>query len=276
MAEIYMHHNYFTRSWPLDYAFQMAKEYGYDGIEVTLPRDDSETESYVRSAKGSSDKHELPGVSFAAGCNVIMSDKKARRAAAQDLIKKLRLVKRVFGPGHVVNTGVGGLRDGSATADEVHYERAAEAYKQIGEAAAKLGLSIVFEIHMGTLHDTAKSTAKLLDMIGSPVVKANLDFGNMFLTAHAEKKIPEFMPLLKGKIGYFHVKNYYIPFQTQARVLTLLAEGDIDHSYLLQHVYDLAGYRGIITPEHPWPGDGHYSGPRDLAYLREITARIGW
>jgi len=30
------------------------------------------------------------------------------------------------------------------------------------------------------------------------------------------------------------------------------------------------------TPEHPWLGDGHYSAPRDLAYLRQTAERLGW
>lgn len=58
-------------------------------------------------------------------------------------------------------------------------------------------------------------------------------------------------------------------------MLRLLADGDIDHSFLLKHVFE-SGYRGPICPEHPWGGDGHYYAPRDLEYLREITKRLGW
>ena len=273
MAQVYMHCNYFERNWPLEYGFARAKEYGYDGIEARMPSDDSLREG-LKELKGLSEMHEL-GVTVGTGCSVVGSNARQRRKATADMIKRLRATDKVFGEGTIINTSTGGIRDGSATADEVHYERAAEAYRHIAACATELGLQLVFEIHMGTLHDTAHSTAKLLKMIGSPAVKANLDFGNMFLTPHAEQDPREFVPKLKGKIGHLHVKNYHIPTGTQARFLTLLAEGDIDHSLLLKCVKD-AGYKGIICPEHPWPGDGHYSAPRDLQYLRETTARLGW
>jgi len=269
-----MHWNYFSKGWDLDYGFARAREYGYDGIELRMPPDEGLKQA-LADIKALKQKHELRYVVLARGVDVIHDDESVRRKNVAAMKDALNAVYGPFGPGTIVNCSAGGIKDGSAAAQEVHFERAAAGFREIAKVAEDRFLKIVFEIHMGTIHDTAKSTVKFLDMIGSPACSANLDYGNMFLTPHAEKDIPTIAQTLKGRIGYFHLKNYHLPYQTQARFLTLLAEGDIDHSYLIKCIHE-SGYTGLLCPEHPWPGDGHYSALRDLAYLREITRRLGW
>jgi len=277
MADIYMHYNYFRRNWSLEYCFERAAAYGYDGIEVRLPEGDNFARE-LEKIQSLKEKHNLVGLVLAgAGARVAsMDDEQTRKKTVEEAIEKLHIIHRICGSGQIVNGSAGApSRNGSADATEEHFAVAAECYKPIAKTCEELGLEFVFEIHMGTLHDTAATTIKLLDMIGSPAVSANLDYGNMFLTPHAEKDIPQICKMLSGRIGYLHVKNYIIPYQTQARVLRLLADGDIDHTFLLKNIFE-SGYRGAICPEHPWGGDGHYYAPRDLEYLREITESLGW
>ena len=94
-----------------------------------------------------------------------------------------------------INSGVGALMGddpvvtGSAIAGEQHYEWAAEAFRVVAGELASLGMTCSFEIHMHSLHDTAVSTLKLLDMIGRPLVTANIDAGTMLRTPHAEEAL---------------------------------------------------------------------------------------
>lgn len=207
MAQIYMHANYFARNWPMECCFERAAAYGYDGIEVRAPAE-ADFAKALADIQRLREKYRLPGLTLAGGPSVVGLDKTARQKAVADFLPKLRIIRDVCGKGQRINGGVGGpSRDGSAGATEEHFQQAAEAYREIGKACVDLGLQFTFEIHMGTLHDTAASTVKLLDLIGCPAITANLDYGNMFLTRHAEKDIPALCGALKGRIGYFHVKN---------------------------------------------------------------------
>jgi sugar phosphate isomerase/epimerase len=147
----------------------------------------------------------------------------------------------------------------------MHYDRAAEALRHCGKRAQALGIRIVVEVHMNTIHDTIASTAKLLDKVGLDNVLANPVPGNMFSTSTAEKS-PESLDLLEGRIGYVHLKNC-VRHGDVYDYGVHLANGHIDLFRWIDKLYR-AGYSGPVCVEYCGDGDPHPAAEADIHYIR--------
>src|SRR5699024_953698 len=89
---------------------------------------------------------------------------------------------------------------------EEHYHLASEFFKSAGEVAASHDINLCLEMHNCYLHDLAKPTAKLLEMVDKPNVKANFDMGNIYLNNNS-LPIDECFETIGSEIGYVHFKN---------------------------------------------------------------------
>ena len=108
---------------------------------------------------------------------------------------------------------------------------------------------------------------KLLDMIDHPSVVANIDPGNMYAVADAEK-IEDAVQILGPRLGYVHLKNcrtiaggydYSWP----------LDFGDIDYARGMQAIV-ASGYAGDYCIEYCGRGDPGVAAERDARYFRQI------
>lgn len=273
-------HSYTFRTYSLDEAFRSAKRFGWDGVELQpchFDRARIETELPAAIALGRS--HGVPIACVDSGGDVIGDDRKAAEATVAQIERELGIC--AANGIMLINGGVGALRgdnpeygaNGSALATDVHYARAADAYRHLGAVAARLGITIVFEIHMFALHDTIASTARLLDEIGMDNVKANPDPGNMFSTSSAERN-PAALEQLAGRIGYFHFKNCQALPGNQWNYSVRLAEGQIDFYKWTEKLVEL-GFEGPVCVEYCGAGDPHVAAEQDRLYLDKILSWIG-
>jgi len=272
-------HSYTYRTYPLKMALRKSIEYGYDGIELQgVHYDTWNFASGLESAISLAKRYNvtIPVVSF--GTNLIADDANERKKnieAWKEAVPSCRKygVKRI-------NGGVGSLvgddphnygANGSAIAKERHYEMAAEGLCEIAKICEAEEVKITLEIHMNTIHDSALSTLKLLNMVDSPFVLANPDPGNMYATPQAEEAT-EAIKILKGKIGYFHFKNcrkigeiydYSWP----------LANGALDNYKIVKVLYE-TGYGGDMCIEYCGLGDPGIAAKEDIIYLRKLIADV--
>lgn len=265
-------HSYTFRTYPLEFAFRNALRFGWDGIELQpchFDRDDIENELPRCMALGA--KYGVPIVCVDFGGDFINEDAAVVEAAVRRMEKEIEVCGR---HGARLMNGCAGVlvkdktdygKNGSALAEDAHYDRAAEAFRHLGPFAEKRGVRIVFEIHMNTIHDTLASTARLLDKIGCANVMANPDPGNMYSTSTAEHD-PDAMDLLRGRIGYFHLKNCYL-HAGQYSYNVRLADGDININRYIQKLVDF-GYDGLMCVEYCGAGDPHVAAEQDIAYVR--------
>lgn len=277
MMQIVMH-SYTFRTYPLEEALANAKRFGWDGIELQpchFKRDAIATELPAAIELGR--RYGVPILCVDSGGDTVNDDSAVREAAVRQMANEIEVCGR-----HgitLMNGSVGVLRgpskeygaNGSALAKDVHYERAAEAFRYLGGLAAKHGIRIVFEIHMFCLHDTIASCARLLDLIGLDNVLANPDTGNMFSTSTAEKDAAA-LDKLKGRIGYFHFKNCEKIGEVY-NYSVKLADGHIDTAKWLAKLCAL-GYDGPVCVEYCGAGDPHVAAEQDLRYVRETLAWI--
>jgi len=278
-------HSYTFRAYPLERALRKVAQYGWDGLELHLSHFDV---ARLREELGAIIEQaarfgvDISVIDFPG--NFIQDDHDAA-AASLEQVKGMIPVVREFGI-QIMNGGVGSLvgedprnfgANGSALAGEEHYERAAGALRELGKIAEGEGVVITLEIHMNSLHDTAASTLKLLEMVESPAVMANPDPGNMFATPAAEDPAKA-IEMLRGRMGLFHVKNC-VKVGDVFSYSTLLELGNIDFYKVFEQLKG-AEYDGVVSIEYCGEGDPNVAARRDLEYARtilsELQASDGW
>ncbi len=285
MPEIYQH-SFIFRRYSFERAARRAKENGYDGLELFAGhfRLDHLWED-LDDVRRISREVGIPVPAINLHSHVIGEDaeERAQRVAwLNDVIARLpdygyRIMNGfagsiIVGPTEFVKQDWG--KNGSAAATDAHYERAAEAYRVLAKVAERAGLLLTLEVHMNTIHDTAATTKRLLEMIGSPAVRANIDGGNMRGVPHAEPAV-EGVGILGDTIAYAHVKNARrVPFLPVGIDYDWrLHEGDVDY-YAVVAALVHHGFDGPYTIEWSGIGDPNVPAREDLQYLKRILADV--
>ena len=284
---IIMHVNYCEQGQTIPEMCEKAVRWGFDGIEFRRKRSsvDETPEQYVdaiaKSAKETGLKHVLFG---GPGIDLMSDDAAARKAQVEEGLAFYRLAAERLNL-TVCNIMSGSLRNpdrsipnaeqhlhGSGVATEDHYAWAAEGFRELGALAQELGIKLAFETHGGYLHDLPEPTRKLLEMIDSPAVGANLDYGNMAYFPGGPS-LGEAIEMLGDRILMLHLKNS-IPVGNE-RIRIGLGDGVINNREFLL-LMKARGFEGPICIEAPRPGDREWFAQQDLAYARSVLEDIGW
>ena len=146
-----------------------------------------------------------------------------------------------------------------------------EGFQALGKAAGELGFKFAFETHMCYIHDTPEAAKKLVDMIGSPAIGVNLDYGNVIYLGNAPS-LNDTINLLGKALFYVHLKNSIRTSPVAGlRTPTSLAEGEINNRELLKLLKN-SGFSGPVCIEAPRPGDREWFVRSDLAYVGQLMA----
>jgi len=283
VPNLIMHCNYFEGGYPVETTFDKAVEHGYDGVEMRgRPRDEAMSlDDYLNLVESEKRRTGLEVVLALHG-NYMTDDAEARKA---EVAHWSDVLKRGIDMGVTTyNAMCGGIRPedftgyeydkcGSGAATEEHWKWATEAYQQLGAIAEAGGARLAFETHMVALTDTAAPTKKLLDMIDSPAVGANLDMGNIVLHPTGET-LEEALEILAGKIYYTHLKNVYI-VPGGGWICCHISDGVIDN-YKFAEILKRQGYDGPLGLEAPRRGDRNHFAKVDCEYMRSVLADLDW
>ena len=271
-------HSYTYRGYSLERAFIKAKEFGYDGLELsTVHFDFFNLEEEIKGLDDMQKKYELPIITADFPANFITSDESLRESV--DILRQAIPLLKKLGV-RIINGSVGPLagkepsdfsQGGSAIATEEHYERAIKGLKELVPILEENNLLLTLEIHMNTLHDTASSAKRIIDGVNSPLVLANLDLGNMYATPHAEEPLKA-IEILGDGLGYIHLKNCR-KIADRYDYTWALEDGDIDYFRALSFVHQ-RGYKGDICIEYCGLGDPTPRAKKDILYLKEILNEL--
>ena len=280
MPRIYLNtFNY--RKYSLERAMRRAREYGYDGVEIWSGHFKLETvEETLREAQRLGRVIGVGAPVLNLSGNVIGDDADERQTRVRRLVEVIERCPE-YGV-ELINGYAGSLivdrkdwsKNGSAASTEEHYARAIEAYRVLGPAAERAGVTLTLEVHMNTIHDTAASTVRLLDAIGSPAVRANLDPGNMWGVRRSEHPV-DAVSILGDRIAFVHFKNArrvsYLDVGVDYDFT--LKEGELDY-YAIVATLVGSGFSGPYGLE--WSGSGDPSVPShdDIDYLRGLLRDV--
>jgi sugar phosphate isomerase/epimerase len=278
MNDIIMH-SYSLRNFSREEAFTHTAACGYKGIELQRAHFkeqelDSELPQCLRLANdlGLS----IHCVDFTA--DITNDDEKIRQDSIDLIAKNLRICGTHHIPlmngftGFLVADADNWGANGSAIAEEKHFDRVTEALIHLCSIAESSNVTLCLEVHMNTIHDTYGTTARLLNRVQSNRLKANPDPGNTFATSAAEHS-PLSLDLISESIGYFHMKNCRKTSEGTYSYDGFLGDGEIDFIPYLEKLQSL-NYNGPICVEYVGEGDAKAAVKEDIETLRSWLETI--
>ncbi|MBE6589964.1 MAG: sugar phosphate isomerase/epimerase [Ruminococcaceae bacterium] len=274
----------------IDDICRFAAETGFDGIEFrgALPKELASLLSFreyaEQIAKGKK-KYGLSEILFGIGTKeCINPDNDVRERDIAETVEKAKIAREVCGS-EVCNTYSAWINSpiptvpkpgyefhGSAAATSTQWEMIADAYRRIAVELEKIGLRFAFETHMNYVHDLPTQAKKLVDMINSPAVGINMDYGNTFLFPE-RPTFQEAIDLYGDKLFYAHLKNYITVPGASKKMPTALSDGEINHRAYLEKLHEV-GFTGPIAIEAPRPGDRLWFAKYDLFYVKQLMKEI--
>jgi 3-dehydroshikimate dehydratase len=268
-------HSYTLRRYPLPHVFAVARRYGWAAIElVHFHFDPDRVAEEVPAAVALGARYGV-GVHCVGYTGDWISDDSAANGRSLELAERTIEACAAHGIG-MINGWSGSLerdpadwrRNGSAIAEDKHYERAAEGYRRLAAFAAQRGVTIGVEVYPGSVHDTVATNAKLLDLVDAPNVVTTADPANAYVISEADHD-PEVLDLLRGRLGYFHLKNLY-PRDGVADFNVDTADGVLDNYAWINKAYALGA--PAMAVEYCGDGDPHPPLARAQDYIRDCLA----
>jgi sugar phosphate isomerase/epimerase len=130
-------------------------------------------------------------------------------------------------------------------------ETIADAYAEPAQMAERAGVTLVIENEHACCLGTAAQTARVLEEIASPSVRAVWDPGNAFMAG--EEPFPTGYDAIKDFVAHVHVKDAAVPEGALTPEWTVVGEGRIDWAGQLAALRR-DGYSGWLSLET------HYNG----------------
>jgi sugar phosphate isomerase/epimerase len=130
-------------------------------------------------------------------------------------------------------------------------ETIADAYAEPSQMAERAGVTLVIENEHACCLGTAAQTARVLEEIASPSVRAVWDPGNAFMAG--EEPFPTGYDAIKDFVAHVHVKDAAVPEGALTPEWTVVGEGRIDWAGQLAALRR-DGYSGWLSLET------HYNG----------------
>ena len=147
------------------------------------------------------------------------------------------------------------------------FDEAASLVASLADSAAERGMGMVLETHPGVVHASCAAVLKLLDMAGRENTAVNYDQANLVYAGKEDADTA--LSVLRGRIGYVHMKNGWFP--NGRPVWTPLMYGTIDYFRILRGLMS-DGYDGYLTVEKPSGGEPFTWAKKDLEYVRSLLA----
>lgn len=157
----------------------------------------------------------------------------------------------------------------SADATEEVWQRTVQEASQACDRADKLNLTLVVEMHAGTLADTAQSAKRLVEQVNRECFKLNFQ-----VASEPDGQTPqERLEMVLPWVAHVHAQNYgRLPgCQGENVARAPLAAGAVSYPNLLALLRS-AGYSGSIAVEFAYDetGDKRQALAEDLQFLRAI------
>lgn len=266
---------------------KMAAELGFDGIEFrgNPPRELKELSflDYAKQIEAGMKEYGLSHILMGMMVGECLNtDEEARRNSIDTVVEKTKIANDLLGttvfncftsniPCPVkTKTPVGVEFNGSAAATEEQWKLTVDLYQQLAKKLEPLGVKYAFETHMNYIHDLPEATMKLVNLIDSPAIGVNMDFGNT-VYFHEHPTVKETIDIYGDKLFYIHLKNSSPA--ADGRKGTFLCEGEINHRIYLKKLKEV-GYAGPIGIEASRLGDRYWFAQQDLAYYKAVAEKI--
>jgi L-ribulose-5-phosphate 3-epimerase len=238
---------------PLPECFRLARETGFDGLEVALAETGEinlqSTEAEMLKIGDLARENGIALYSVASGLYwtySLTSDDAAVREKAKAIVRKQLTIARwlhcdtiLVVPGCVKSFAP---NSPIVPYDKV-YDRALHALKELAPSAEQAGVAIGIENVWNQFLLSPLEMRDLIDAVGSPAVGAYFDAGNVIAFGHPQ----HWIPILGSRIRKVHIKDYRFAAGGLTGFVDLLA-GDVDFPAVMDALRQV-GYDDWITAE---------------------------
>ena len=253
---------------PLEKSFAVAKDAGFDGVEVAIAEDGEvnlkSTEKELLAVKASAQNNGIELYSVASGLywsNWLTADCECERNRAKDIVKRHLETAKILGCDTILVVPGSVNADFAAPGRVVDYldayNRSLEAFGELKETAEKLKVSIGIENVWNKFLTSPVEMRDFIDKIGSDYVGSYFDVGNVLFNGYPE----HWIKILAGRIKKVHFKDYRIAAGGLHGFVDLLA-GDVNYPAVVDALKSV-GYDGYVTAEMI-PAYTHY--PETIIY----------
>lgn len=243
--------------------FEIAKDAGFDGVELALDATGAVTMESTRddilSIKAMADQVGIELYSVASGLywtDNYTSENEASREKAKEITRKQLDIASWLGcdtilvvPGAV---NVAFEPNSEIVEYDVAYERALAALKELAPYAEQLQVSIAVENVWNKFLLSPMEMADFIDKVNSQYVGAYFDVGNVLYIGYPE----HWIKILNTRIKKVHFKDYRREAGGLCGFVDLLA-GDVNYPAVINQ-FEKIGYDGWVTAEMI-PPYTHYS-----------------
>lgn len=235
-------------------AMQIAKDAGFDGIELTLDAEGDVTmqtsAAQLTEIRGAAEKIglELPSVASSLywAYSFTSDDPDERERAHQAAVCEINTAKALGADTVLIVPGsvsVEFVPERPVVSYDVCWERALQAMKRLAPVAEEAGINIGVENVWNRFLLSPLEMRQFLDEIGSERVGAYFDVGNVVYCGYPE----QWIRILGKRIKKVHFKDYRRNPGGLDAFVDLLS-GDVDWPAVMQAFADI-GYDGWVTGE---------------------------
>ena len=234
--------------------FELAKDAGFDGVELALAEDGAvtltSTKEDIQAIKEMAKEAGIELYSVASGLYWsynYTSENEENRQKAKEITKKQLEIASWLGcdtilvvPGAV---NVAFEPQSEIVEYDVAYERALSALKELAPVAESLNVSIAIENVWNKFLLSPLEMRDFIDKINSPYVGSYFDVGNVLYCGYPQ----HWIKILGGRIKKVHFKDYRRNVGSLDGFVDLLA-GDVDYIDVKKSL-DNIGYDNWVTAE---------------------------
>ncbi len=243
-------------------AIALAKEAGYDGIELALDESgeiglDTKKEDLLAIRDyAKAQKIAIHGVATGLYWSYsLTSNDAAERAKAMQIALRQLETAKILGASSVLivpgAVGVDFTPGREPVRYDIAYDRALEAFSELKKTAEKLKIDIGIENVWNKFLTSPLEMRDFIDKIGSPYVGSYLDVGNIVYAGYPE----HWIEILGNRIKKVHFKDYRRAAGGLHGFVDLLS-GDVDWAAVMKALKTV-GYNGWATAEMLPPYEQH-------------------
>ena len=238
---------------PLVECFRLARETGFDGIEVALDEKGEinlqSTEEEIVKIGNLARENGIGLYSVASGLYwkySLSSDDAGEREKARSIVKQQLTIARWLNCDTILVLP-GSVKSFAPNSPIIPYDqvyaRALQALRELAPFAEKAGVAIGIENVWNQFLLSPLEMRDLIDAVGSPAVGAYFDAGNVLAFGHPQ----HWIPILDSRIKKVHIKDYRVAVGGLAGFVDLLA-GDVNFPAVMAALRSI-GYNDWITAE---------------------------
>ena len=273
----------------IDSVCRLASSLGYNGVEFrgVAPAclGDISFLEYAKQIAKAKERYGLTDIMFGMGVGDAASrDKSARDTAVAFAVERAKIAREICDT-RVCNTSATPVYSkdsahphysyefhGSAASCEEDWVLTVDTYQRIAVELEKLGVRFAYETHMNYLHDLPATARRLVDMIDSPMVGINLDYGNSVYFPKPPS-LEDAIDICGDKLFYTHLKNSVGLPDSGRRFPVALSEGAINHRLYVKKLAAI-DFQGPIGIEAPRPGDRYWFAKCDIEYFKLLYQEL--